>query len=162
MSTDTRLYLSIALSLTLALVLCLLAWPTSIAMFNPDWVLLVMMYWCLTNPERFGVGLAWLTGLWVDAATGQLLGQHGLIYSLIAYICVRFHTHLRVFPLLQQLAFVLLFLLFSQLVMFFIEILQGRPPFSWTYWLPSLTGTFAWPLVLAACSALKWRPPTQY
>jgi len=162
MSTENRLYLSIAFSLILALILRLLAWPQVIALLNPDWVLLVSMYWCLTHPERFGVGLAWLTGLLTDAATGQLLGQHGLIYALVAYACVRFHTHLRVFPLVQQLAFVLLFLLSAQLILFFIEILQGKPPFSWTYWLPSVTGTLAWPLVLMACGALRWRPVTPY
>jgi len=152
----------ILLSLSLALVLRLLPLPPAIAFLNPDWVILVLMYWCLTQPERFSVGFAFLTGLWVDAATGRLLGQHALIYALIAYGCVRFHTHLRVFPLLQQLTFVLFFLLSSQLVIFFIEILLGKPPLSWVYWLSSLTGTLVWPIVLAVCRAMKWRHPTHY
>lgn len=159
---DTRHYTTILISLVVAMILRLLEWPATLSMLNPDWVLLVLMYWCLTQPDRYGVGLAWLTGLLADAATGRLLGQHALIYALIAYGCVRLHTHLRVFPLLQQLAYVLFFLLCSQLIMFFIEILQGKPPLSWTYWLPALTGTLAWPAVLSICRAIQWRNPAHY
>lgn len=155
MNIDNQTYVAIFLSLLLALVLRLLAWPPTVAFLNPDWVLLVLIYWCLTLPERFGIGMAWLTGLWVDAATGRLIGQHGLIYALTAYVCTRFHAPLRVFPLVQQLAFVLLFLLSSQLLMFCLEILRGKPHLAWTYWLPSLTGTLAWPVVLAICRAMK-------
>ncbi len=157
MTLDTHVYLLIGFTLALALVLRLLALPQPLLQLNPDWVLLVVIYWCLTFPERFGIGSAWLTGLWVDAATGPLLGQHALIYALAAYCCVRFHTRLRVFPLSQQLPLILLFLLSAQLLLFCLEALRGRPLLSWSYWLPCVTGTLAWPLVLTGCGFLKRR-----
>ena len=157
MTPNGQVYLLIGLTLLTALVLRLLALPQPLVFLNPDWVLLVLIYWCLSLPERFGIGLAWLTGLWVDAATGRLLGQQALIYALVAYSCVRFHSRLRLFPLNQQLLLILVFLLGSQLLLFCLEALRGRPLLMWSYWLPSLTGTLAWPLVLACCGYLKRR-----
>lgn len=157
MTLDGQVYLLIGFTLACALVLRLLALPHPLTLLNPDWVLLVLIYWCLTFPERFGIGLAWLAGLWVDAATGRLLGQHALIYSLVAYSCVRFHSRLRIFPLGQQLLLILLFLLGSQLLLFCLEALRGRPLLRWSYWLPCVTGTLAWPLVLTGCGFLKRR-----
>ncbi len=147
----------IFLSLAGAVWLRLFAWPELVLPFNPDWVLLVIIYWCLATPERFGVGLAWLTGLLVDVATGRLLGQHAFVYALIAYPCVRFHTRLQIFPLNHQLALVLLFLLSAQFLTFWIEALRGRAFLTWEYWLPSLTGTLAWPFVLVVCRTLRQR-----
>lgn len=149
--------IGIFLSLLGALWLRLFAWPELLLAFNPDWVLLVLIYWCLAMPDRFGIGLAWLTGLLVDAATGRLLGQHAFVYTLIAYPCVRFHARLRIFPLNHQLTFVFLFLLLAQFLTFWLEALRGRTLFGWGYWLPSLTGTLAWPGVLALCHSLKQR-----
>ncbi|MCX8048353.1 MAG: rod shape-determining protein MreD [Methylohalobius sp.] len=152
-----KTYLGIFLSLLGAIWLRLFAWPPLLLPFNPDWVLLVIIYWCLAAPDRFGIGLAWLIGLLVDATTGRLLGQHAFIYALIAYPCVRFHTRLRIFPLNHQLTFVLLFLLLAQFLTFWIEALRGKTLLTWEYWLPSLTGTLAWPFVLAVCRTLRQR-----
>lgn len=152
-----RISVSIFLSLLGATWLRLFPWPDLLLPFNPDWVLLVILYWCLATPERFGLGLAWLTGLLVDAATGRLLGQHAFVYALIAYPCVRFHARLQLFPLNHQLTLVLLFLLLAQFLTFWLEALRGRTFITWEYWLPSLTGTLAWPFVLALCRHLTQR-----
>lgn len=154
---DRNPYPLIAATLVGALWLRLLALPDAIAPFNPDWVMLVLIYWSLALPQRLGVGLAWIIGLWTDAATASLLGQHALVYAVAAFICVRFHTRLRIFPLSQQMLLVLAFLLAAQVLTFCFELLQGRSGLPWTYWIPSLTGTLAWPLVLSLCRYLKRR-----
>ena len=75
-------------SLIIAMGLRILPLPDGVAVFNPDWVALIIIYWCLVLPERFGVGWAWITGLFTDILTGRLLGQNAMCYCIIAFISV--------------------------------------------------------------------------
>lgn len=121
--------------------------PHLVFPYNPDWVLLVLVYWCIALPERFGLGLAWVCGLFADVLTGRLLGQEALAYSVVAYFCIKFHLHLRAFPAYQQTLGVLVLLLLGQCLVLLTQ--HGRLAESggWHYWLPSLTGALAWPWV---------------
>lgn len=124
--------------------------------FNPDWILLVLIYWCIALPERFGVFTAFLIGLLADVLTGRLLGQYALIFVLICYFNVQEHRRLRQFPLLQQCLFVAACLFGERSLMFAIEIMQGsasRLPAS--FWYPVLSGTLAWPLVFFLLRAIR-------
>ncbi len=121
--------------------------------FNPDWILLVLIYWSLESPERVGVFNGFLVGLLTDVLTGRLLGQYALIYSLVCYFCVKLHKRIRRYPVPQQSIFVFCCLLFSQLLIFWIESMQASNRLQFTFWLPVLTGTVFWPLVYLL---LRW------
>jgi rod shape-determining protein MreD len=137
----------IILTLVLAMCLRIAPWPGEMAALNPDWVLLVLIYWSLAIPERVGIFHAWTFGLLTDVLTGRLLGQYALAYSLVIYICLKLHKRLRQFPLLQQALFIFFCLLLSQLLLFFIKNLQHPAQLHASFWLPVFTGTFCWPLI---------------
>lgn len=127
------------------------SFPVYLKDFNPDWVLLMLIYWVLAVPERVGVFNAWLVGLIVDALTGRLLGQHALVYALIAYISLRFHKRLRQYLLPQQSLFIFFCLLFSQAMEFSIENFQGdAPQLALSFWMPAFTGTLLAPVIYIA------------
>src|SRR5919109_2111709 len=52
----------------------------------PDFVALVLVFWCVRQPRLVGLGVAWTLGLLSDAGNGVLLGQHALAYSLLAFL----------------------------------------------------------------------------
>ena len=79
--------------------------------------------------------------------TGTLLGQHALALSLIAYVCVRLHQRIRVYPLWQQALTVMVLLILHQLLSLWIDSTIGRPTRPLSYWLPSITGMLIWPFV---------------
>lgn len=135
--------------LTIALAMCLriAPWPGSLAAFNPDWVLLTLIYWSLAVPDRVGIFHAWTFGLLTDVLTGRLLGQYALAYSLVIYICLNLHKRLRQFPLIQQGLFIFFCLLLSQLLLFLIKNIQHPAQLHASFWLPVFTGTVCWPLV---------------
>ena len=143
-------FFRIVLTLVLAMCLRILPWTGDMAALNPDWVLLVLIYWSLAVPERVGIFHAWTFGLLTDVLTGRLLGQYALAYSLIIYLCLKLHKQLRQFPLLQQGLFIFFCLLLSQLLLFFIKNLQHPAQLHAAFWLPVFTGTLAWPLVYGA------------
>jgi rod shape-determining protein MreD len=137
----------VVLTIVLAMALRIAPWSSSLELWNPDWVLLTLMYWSVAIPDRVGIFFAWTVGILTDELTGQLFGQHALTYSLIIYACLKLHKRLRRYPLLQQGAFIFVCLLFSQLLFFFLKNLQHSLPMTNDFWLPIITGAVCWPLV---------------
>jgi rod shape-determining protein MreD len=145
----------VAVSLVLAMGLCILPLAEPWSLLNPDWMALVLIYWTLAVPDRVGVGTAWLTGLFADVLTGRLLGQHALAYAVIAYLSLRWYRRLRLFPVPQQCLWVLLLLLTSQLLVLWTQNVHAADRLLGAYWLPSLSGALLWPLVLMLLRRLR-------
>ncbi len=137
----------IFVSLIIAMCLRIAPLPENLALLNPDWVLLVLIYWSLAIPERVGIGHAWFFGILTDVLMGRLFGQYALSYSLIIYLVLIWHRQLRQFPLTQQSAFVFGCLLISQLLLFWFENLKAPAQLHGTFWLPVLSGTASWFIV---------------
>ncbi len=114
---------------------------------SPDWIILVLMYWSIALPERFGVFTAFWVGLVTDVLTGHLLGQYALIYALVCYLSIRQYRRLRQLPLPQQCLHVLFCLLCGQSLLFGMESMQAPNRLPLSFWYPVLTGMLAWPLV---------------
>lgn len=137
----------IGFTFLVAMVLTIVPMPDAARPLRPEWVALVLIYWCLALPNRVGVGIAWVLGLLVDTLTGTLLGQHALGFSVIAFFTLNVYQRMRLFPLWQQSVTVLLLLVVYQGVNFWISGVLGRPVHSWKYWMPSIVGMLLWPLV---------------
>lgn len=135
------------ISLVLAMGMNISLLPVFLKGINPDWVLLILIYWTLAIPEKLGVFNAWVIGLLIDVLTGRLLGQHALAYALICYACLKLHKRLRLYPLPQQAIFIFCCLFFSQALVFWIENIQSPTKFDLVFWLPAFTGTLMWPVM---------------
>jgi rod shape-determining protein MreD len=144
------------LSVIIAMMLSIAPWPDFAKYFNPDWILLVLIYWSLAAPERTGIFNAWFMGLLTDVLTGRLLGEHALAYSLSIYLCIRLHKRLRHFPRFQQALFVLGVLLISQSLLFWAENIHNPALFGAAFWLPVLTGTLCWSSVYGILRKLRF------
>jgi rod shape-determining protein MreD len=138
-----------------ALVLTVIPLPEWGRYLRPDWVCLVLIYWCLALPERVGVSTGWLLGLAVDLLTGALLGQHALSLALVAYLTLKFHQRVRLFPIWQQALTVMVLLMLHQLLVLWISRMIGRPGVPWFFWGPSLLGMLIWPPVYAVLRSLR-------
>lgn len=142
-------------SVVLALVLTVLPLPDPADELRPEWTALVLIYWCLALPQRVGVGVSWLVGLLQDVLQATLLGAHGLAFALVAFLTMKLHQRIRVFPLWQQALTVLMLLLTVRVLLLWIRGLTGNPGADWSYWLPALIGTLAWPLVFVLLRELR-------
>jgi len=154
-------YSKIILTMILAMCLRILPLSSESAVYNPDWVLLVLIYWSLAVPETVGIFTAWTFGLFSDVLTGQLIGQHALAYSLVVYICLKLHKRIRQFPLLQQEVFIFFCLLLSQLLLFLVKNLLHPAQLHSTFWLPVFTGTLFWPLIYTVLRFVRLAQPVQ-
>ena len=104
-----------ALTVVLALLFNLLPWRDLMGV--PDMVALVIAFWCVHQPRKMGIGVAWLVGLVMDAGNGALLGQHAFAYAFLAFGAITLHRRILWFSLWQQAAHILVLLLASQALM---------------------------------------------
>ncbi|MDH3526089.1 MAG: rod shape-determining protein MreD [Gammaproteobacteria bacterium] len=145
----------IAVTFVIALLLTIAPLPDSVRYLRPDWVGLVLIYWCLAVPDRVGVGTGWGMGLLVDLLTGSLLGQHAMALAVVAFLTLKLHLRVRLFPVWQQALTVLVLLILHQLLSLWVSRFIGRPGPPFSYWAPSLLGMFIWPFIYIALRSLR-------
>lgn len=148
---------AIVFSFVAALGLTIMPLPDWAELARPEWVTLVLIYWVMALPDRVGVGIAWSMGLLLDVAKGALLGQHALALTLIAYLTVRLHQRLRIYPLWQQSMVVLMLVALQQLLVLWLKGIIGEPPESWAYWLPSFSSMLLWSWVFLVLRDVRRR-----
>ncbi len=130
-------------SLLLALVLNLL--PLGKLPGIPDWVAMVIIFWCMREPHRVGMSPAFILGLIMDAAHTSLLGQHSLAYVLAAYGASTLSRRILWFPYWQQALHLLPLFLGIQTVILVVRLLTQANFPGWWYFLSSLTEFLLWP-----------------
>ena len=135
----------IASTLLIALLLNFL--PTANWPGVPDWVALALVFWCVREPRRVGMGLAFLFGLAMDVADASLLGQHALAYVLVAYGASSLSRRILWFPLGQQALQVFPLLLLVQLVQLGVRTIVGADFPGITYFVGPCLAALLWPLL---------------
>jgi rod shape-determining protein MreD len=139
----------IYLSILAAFICLLLPWSGIALQMRPDFVLLVIIFWILRAPNKCNIGTAWFIGLWVDLATGGVFGQHALAYTVTTFVAVIYQRRLVLFSNTQQLVYVLLLLIISQLTLLIVKVFAGNDPLGWAFFLPSITGVILWQIAVA-------------
>jgi rod shape-determining protein MreD len=130
-------------------------WPVSgvAALLKPDFLALLLLYWCIQSPRLVGVGVAWMLGLLMDVGDATVFGQHALAYAVLAYGAEYFRRRVLRFPLWQQAAQVAVLLGLCALIVLLIRVVGGAPLPRWTYAVPPLAGALLWPAVSVV---LQW------
>lgn len=134
-------------TLLVGFILTIMPMPEWASSYRPQWVALILIYWCMTIPERIGVGVGWTTGFLMDVLTGTLLGQHALGFSVVAYIMLRLHLRVRVMPLRQQVFTIFILLLVERLLALWSTGAANYPTPSLWYWITPIVSTLLWPWV---------------
>ena len=136
---------TIAGSFVLALFLNFLPWRD--LRLVPDFVALVLAFWCIRQPRLVGLGIAWALGLLSDAGNGVLLGQHALAYSLLAFVSIWLSRRILWFGAGLQALHVAVILLLAQLVSVLVRLAAGDPFPGWPVLVGPLLGAALWPAV---------------
>src|SRR5688572_21532854 len=89
----------ILLTLSIAIVLNILPWSGALVWLRPDFVALVLLYWCVHAPRTVGFFSAFVLGLLMDVAMGRWLGEHALAYTVLAYLGVTLFRRVQMFGL---------------------------------------------------------------
>ena len=136
---------TIIASFALALFLNFLPWRD--LRLVPDFVALVLVFWCVRQPRLVGLGVAWALGLITDAGNGVLLGQHALAYSILAFLGIWLSRRILWFGSGLQALHVGAMLLAAQAVALLVRIIAGDDFPGWAMLVGPAAGAILWPVV---------------
>ncbi len=146
----------IILSFIISFILAIIPLPSYATVWRPDWVAMVLIYWCLAIPQRVGVATGWFTGIIHDVLSDTLLGQHALFFCLIAYISVKWHRQVRLFTVWQQALSVFVVIAVSQLINKWIYDIAGSYILvEWSFIYPAISSMLLWPWLFTLLRDLR-------
>lgn len=136
---------TIAASFAVALFLNFLPWPD--LRLVPDFVALVLSFWCVRQPRLVGLGIAWALGLVVDAGNGVLLGQHALAYSLLAFLSIWWSRRILWFGPVLQAVHIAVILVIAQTLVLLVRVAAGDSFPGWPLYVGPLVAAVLWPMI---------------
>lgn len=139
---------SVYFTLLIALLCQLFPWVGQGIIFRPDFMLVVVLYWLLRAPNLCNLGTAWLAGMLVDLATGSLLGQHALSFTITAFIALSYQRRLVLFNTWQLAGYVIGIIVIERLLMLALKLFAGNDNPGWAYFWPIVTGLLLWQLMV--------------
>jgi len=158
MMRDNRIRrLPMVLSALVALGLAVLPLPTVLEPLRPDFLVLVVIYWCVESPRAGGLGLAFVSGLALDLVQGVVLGQHALALTLMGAWATHLRLRIRVFSVLTQCLTIFALLTGYQFVLFWVDGATGNPVTAFSRWLSPFIGALLWPALVNAFGNVRGR-----
>jgi rod shape-determining protein MreD len=110
----------------------------------PDWVALVLVFWCVREPQHISMGMGFFLGILVDVGKSAAMGEHALAYVILAFIANTLARRVMWFPALLQALHVLPMLLVAQGLMVGVQMFAGKEFPEWSYFLSSFIGAALW------------------
>lgn len=146
--------------LSLFLALCLQVMPLADEwqIWRPDWLGLMLVYWCMQTPDRVGIFHGFVLGILLDLIEGAPLGQNALLLSLLAFLAALIHLRFRHYSMVQQAVMVLVLLGTVQLLEQWLRTLIGSFSIHLSFLLPSLISALLWPWLSTLLRALRRLP----
>ncbi len=144
-------------TLGLAIMASTMPLPQGVAAYWPDWVSLVLVYWCLAMPHRVGPTSGFFVGLLIDVVQFSVLGQNALSKAVLGYLAAQFHLPVRLFPLWQQSIVVGVLLSLDTAIVVWIHGIVSGSTVAWSAWWPAFTGMLAWPVLFVILRGARRR-----
>ncbi|EKE17188.1 MAG: hypothetical protein ACD_10C00575G0002 [uncultured bacterium] len=135
--------------------------PTARWIAVPDWIALVLCFWCVREFRRVGMGWAFMLGLLMDVADGSVLGQHCFAYVLLAYVSAALSRRFLWFPLAQQALQVLPLLVATQLIQVLMRMAVGADFPGWSFFIAPVAAAALWIPVTYLLLLPQYRPEKQ-
>lgn len=148
---------TIWLSLLLTLCLQIMPLPDAWLIWRPEWLGLMLIYWCVSAPQHIGVFYGFVLGLLLDLIEGAPLGQNALVLSLLAYLSLLVYQRMRAYALVQQAVLVFVLLGIAQLVEQWLRTLLGPFSIDLAFLLSALIGAVLWPWLVTLLQLLRRR-----
>ena len=144
-------------SLIAALLLDML--PLGRVPWMPDFLALVLVFWNVHQPQRVGIGLAFMFGLGLDVHQSALLGQHALSYTALSFFATMIHRRLLWFTVPSQALQILPLFALAHGVEIIIRLISGGNFPGWMLLLAPVAESLLWPVVSVSLLAPQRRAP---
>ena len=125
----------------------------------PDFLLIVLVFWNIHQPQRIGMGVAFGFGLAMDVHQTTILGQHALCYALLSFIAITLHRRVLWFKTITQAVQLLPLFIAAHLLELFVRLMFGHAWPSWELIFAPLLEALLWPIAAALLLMPQRRSP---
>ena len=125
----------------------------------PDFVALVLVFWSIHQPQRVGIGVAFVFGLCMDVHQTALLGQHALAYTALSFFAITIHRRLLWFTVPSQALQVLPLFVLAHAIELAIRMLAGDVFPGFTVLLAPALEALLWPVISVLLLVPQRRAP---
>ncbi len=144
-------------SLIVAMLLTVVPYPDWMRFAVPQWVTLVLFYWCLAIPDKIGVGTGWIVGMVMDLLLHMLFGVNAVSKAFVAIVGVTVHQRMRMYHLWQQCIFVFIICAIEITFVAWVFNLTNDSSIRLVYWQAALTSALIWPVVYTILRFVRQR-----
>ena len=129
------------------------------AAWMPDFLALVLVFWCVHQPRLVGIGVAFFFGVATDVHQAALLGQHAMSYTALGFMAIMVHRRLLWFTVPSQAMQVLPLFVVAHALELTVRMMSGALFPGWMILLPPLLEAVLWPVVSVFLLAPQRRAP---
>ena len=129
------------------------------AAWTPDFLALVLVFWCVHQPRLVGIGVAFVFGVATDVHQSALLGQHALTYTALGFMAILMHRRLLWFTVPSQAMQVLPMFIAAHALELTVRLMSGALFPGWLIFLAPLAEALLWPVVSVLLLAPQRRAP---
>lgn len=117
------------------------------AAWMPDFLALALVFWTIHQPQRVGIGAAFVFGILLDVHQGAMLGQHALAYTALSFLAIAIHRRLLWFSVPSQAFQVLPLFAASHAIELTVRMLAGGSFPGFLMLLAPAIESLLWPVV---------------
>ncbi|UAJ65626.1 rod shape-determining protein MreD [Candidatus Schneideria nysicola] len=123
-------------------------WPSQLNLFKPSWINLILIYWIITIPSQFNIGIGFILGLAMDILLDITVGIQGIAMSLLTYLIILNIHFLQRISIYYQTLIIMLLLLITKIIIFLILYMISTMRFSSELFLEIIGDGLFWPVIL--------------
>jgi len=153
--SNRSLFFAVVISTFIALVLMLIQFPSWFFNFWPDWVAIVVIFWSLHQPERFGPVAGFIIGMLMEVLFVHTFGVWGLGLASLAFIVNSTHQQLRVLSVWQQIFVIGLFIAVFKFIIGWFSGMVSDFVINSQFWYSLLGDILVWPFVTILLHELR-------
>ena len=127
-----------------AMLISILPWPGLWLWWQPQWVLLVLLYWHFRLPSHVQIFTAFGMGVWFDVLVGPIMGMHALIFSICAFLTLKMSQKMHLLWAWQEMLWVTIMVSLALAVQYWIFALLGEIPDTPYFWAPIVSSMIIW------------------
>ena len=153
--------LFVAFTLVMALLINMLVNISLVgnAAWMPDFLALVLVFWCVHQPRIVGIGIAFFLGVATDVHQSALLGQHALTYTALGFLAAVIERRLLWFTVPSQAMQVLPLFLAAHAMELLVRMMSGALFPGWTIFFAPVLEAVLWPVMSVILLAPQRRAP---
>ncbi len=129
------------------------------AAWMPDFLAVVLVFWCVHQPRFVGIGVAFFLGVAIDVHQSSLFGQHALSYTVLGFMALLVHRRLLWFTVPSQAMQVLPLFAAAHGLELLVRMMSGALFPGWAILISPLLESALWPVVSVFLLAPQRRAP---